>query len=40
MVAMSERAKTIVLTLLIILGVVFVLYMRGGYEHNFVDTLR
>jgi hypothetical protein len=37
---MSERAKTIILTILIIVAVVFILYMRGGYEQNFIDTLR
>ncbi len=37
---MSERAKTITLTILIMLAVIFILYMWSGYERNFVDTLR
>ncbi len=37
---MQERTKTIILSLLVIIAVIFILYVRGGYEHNFIDTLR
>lgn len=37
---MSERTKTIILAVLIMLAVVFILSVRGGYQQNFVDTLR
>jgi hypothetical protein len=37
---MSERTKTIILTVLIMIAVIFILYIRGGYEQNFIDTLR
>lgn len=39
-VLMSERKKTMILSILVIIAVTFILYVRGGYEHNFIDTLR
>ncbi len=37
---MSEKTKTIILTVLILIAVGFILTVRGGYEANFIDTLR
>lgn len=37
---MTERTKTYALIALILVAIAFIIYTRGGYEQNFIDTLR
>lgn len=39
-ITMTEKTKTILLSVLIILAVSFIVYVWGGYEEHFVNTLR
>lgn len=37
---MNEKSKTIILLLLVLLAVVFIVYVWGGYTRNFIQSLR
>ncbi len=37
---MSEKIKTIILVILILLAVGFIVYARAGYQSNFLSTFK
>jgi lipopolysaccharide export system protein LptC len=37
---MSERSRSLILLVLILIAVGFIFYTRSGYQTNFIDTLR
>lgn len=37
---MSERSRSLILVVLILIAIGFIFYTRSGYQTNFIDTLR
>jgi|GEM_PF-1288129 len=37
---MSERSRSLILLVLILIAIGFIFYTRSGYQTNFIDTLR
>lgn len=37
---MSERTRSFILFVLILMAIGFIFYTRSGYQTNFIDTLR